>query len=109
VYSLGNFVFNTQGQYAERGKDPYSLVARFDVTDDGDAASIQLRLYPIFSDNMATNFQPRPVTDSEFEFVQDFLLRHSRIPRHLREDVTRGKDDIGHFFEVDVTPTRRAE
>lgn len=106
VYSLGNFVFNTQGQYQETGKDPFSLVARLDFVDAAPAGALRLRLYPILCDNLATDYQPRPVSEDEFGVVQEFLLRYSRIPHHLRDDMTRGRDNVGRFFEIDVTPDR---
>ncbi len=62
VYSIGNLHFNSPGRYALFGKDPYSFVGALDIRNAGGTATLRLRLYPIVSDNLQTDYQPRPVT-----------------------------------------------
>ncbi|MGK9172010.1 CapA family protein [Yokenella regensburgei] len=62
VYSIGNAVFNSNGEFRERGAPPYGFIARLQVG----AGTPQLQLLPIFTDNRQTFWQPRPVTEEEF-------------------------------------------
>ncbi len=98
VYSLGNFVFNSLGRYEKMDADPYSLVARLDVRDDGGQRRMILRLYPIYSDNRITNFQPHFVTRDEFQKVSSLLLEHSRNPAELESHLRTARDDSGRYF-----------
>ena len=98
VYSLGNFVFNSQGRYEKMGAEPYSLVARLDVCNDQGQRSMILRLYPIYSDNRVTNFQPYFVTREEFQKVSSLLLKHSRDPTELESHLRTARDDSGRYF-----------
>jgi poly-gamma-glutamate capsule biosynthesis protein CapA/YwtB (metallophosphatase superfamily) len=98
VYSLGNFVFNSAGRYEKMGADPYSLVAQLTVGDDRGQKSMILRLYPIYSDNRVTNFQPYFVTREEFEKVSSLLHDHSRDPTLLENHLRTALDDSGRYF-----------
>jgi poly-gamma-glutamate capsule biosynthesis protein CapA/YwtB (metallophosphatase superfamily) len=104
VYNLGNFMFNSRDRYELTNKEPLSLAARMDLYETQGNPVFRLRLYPILSDNDATNYQPRLVTEEEFALAEDLLLRRSPIPRQLREGMTAGRDAIGRYFEIDVTP-----
>jgi poly-gamma-glutamate capsule biosynthesis protein CapA/YwtB (metallophosphatase superfamily) len=70
VYNLGNFVFNSTGRYKKKEIDPFSLMANLSVARKKNGLSVSLRLYPIFSDNRITLFQPHFVTDNQFEKAQ---------------------------------------
>lgn len=105
VYSLGNFVFNSQGRYEKMGAEPYSLVARLDVSYKQGQRSMVLRLYPIYSDNRVTNFQPYFVSREEFQKVSSLLLKHSRDPTQLESHLRTARDDSGrHFIWTDLDP-----
>jgi len=109
VYGLGNFVFNAPSEYRENRIHPYGFAAALDaVPDSGDVAFL-LRLYPIYNDNTATNYQPGPVSQEDFDAVEELLLQRGPIPRRLREGMRRGRDDFGSFFELDVTTGRGIE
>ncbi|WP_166354826.1 CapA family protein [Phytoactinopolyspora limicola] len=69
VYSLGNFVFNWSGRFSQYDVPPFGLVARVGVEPAADHWAIDVRLYPIASDNKTTGFTPRPATDNEFEGI----------------------------------------
>jgi hypothetical protein len=102
VYSLGNLHFNSPGRYRLFGKDPYSFVAALDV--DAGTRAFRLRLYPIVSDNLITDYQPRPVEEGECDTVERLLLRQAALPRELRRHMGRGHDQYGLYFELDVSP-----
>jgi UDP-N-acetylmuramoyl-tripeptide--D-alanyl-D-alanine ligase/cyanophycin synthetase/poly-gamma-glutamate synthesis protein (capsule biosynthesis protein) len=96
VYSLGNFVFNAQGSYSLPGAAPYSLVAKLAFAS---RRGQTLRLYPIFSDNEKTGYQPRFVDDAEFEAVLDLLQSHSPDGEGLTRQAARGRDETGLYLE----------
>ena len=62
VYSIGNAVFNSNGEYQERGMPAYGFIARLLLGHP----MPQIQLLPIFTDNRQTFWQPRPVSEAEF-------------------------------------------
>ncbi len=62
VYSIGNGVFNSNGEYQSRGMPACGFIVRLRL---GTGAA-QIQLLPIFTDNLKTFWQPRPVTEGEF-------------------------------------------
>jgi poly-gamma-glutamate capsule biosynthesis protein CapA/YwtB (metallophosphatase superfamily) len=92
VYGLGNFLFNTRGRYEAMNSPPYSLVARLLLEQAANGVSVTLRLYPIVSDNRLVNFQPRPVTQEEFDTVRALLDPSLHV----------AADGLGPFFELAV-------
>ncbi|WP_337014111.1 CapA family protein [Leclercia sp. AS011] len=62
VYSIGNAVFNSNGEYQARGMPAYGFVVRLLL---GHPVP-QIQLLPIFTDNKRTFWQPRPVNEAEF-------------------------------------------
>ncbi len=102
LYGLGNFVFNSPGRYQKVGLDPFSLAASLDVVDKEERLTLTLRLYPIFSDNRITKYQPRLVTREELNRVKSTLLKRSPDPEHLQKELMVGEDEIGLFLALDV-------
>ena len=62
VYSIGNAVFNSNGEYQTRGVPAYGFIVRLRLG----GREPQIQLLPIFTDNKRTFWQPRPVNESEF-------------------------------------------
>ncbi len=103
LYSLGNFVFNSPGRYhKEKDAHPYSLTARLDIAKENEFLHLTLRVYPIFSNNRLTNYQPRPVNRREFNELLLEIFRHNEFPRKLRQQVAVGKDKSGYYFNLDL-------
>ena len=102
IYSLGNFMFNSPGRYLKKKADPFSLVARLDVTKNQGAPTVALRLYPVISDNRITNYQPCFVSEQQFRRVQELLLRHSTDAESLRRSMGTGEDRFGRYLVFDV-------
>jgi len=92
LYGLGNLLFNTRGRFSQTQSLPFSLVARLLIEDRGDALAIRLRLYPIVSDNRLVQYQPRPVTLTEFHQVKAFL----------KGAWPEGRDGLGYYLELSV-------
>ena len=63
LFGLGNAVWNTPGRYSAELVAPYSLLATLTFPDAGRPL---LRLIPILTDNMITQFRNRPLDDDEF-------------------------------------------
>jgi poly-gamma-glutamate capsule biosynthesis protein CapA/YwtB (metallophosphatase superfamily) len=102
LYSLGNFVFNSPGRYQKKQVDPFSLAVSLNVTDESGSLALILRLYPIFSDNRISNYQPRFVTDGELGRVRDIILQHSPDSENLGKELGIGKDEIGPFLTLAI-------
>jgi hypothetical protein len=73
VYSLGNLIFNSEGEYESREVQPYSLIAEMEFSRKGGAVSGHMNLYPIVSCNQLTQFQPTFVSEDQFEHVVELL------------------------------------
>lgn len=83
VYSLGNFVFNSPGRYKSMDAPPFSLIAKL-LVDEND---FNLKLYPIFTDNLQTDYQGRFVTEDEF----------GEVVKLLKLDGQTGEDEFGRY------------
>lgn len=55
---------------------------------------MNLKLYPILSDNHKINYQPRLVNSKEMNTVYELLRSHS-IGANEEKDYKRGKDEAG--------------
>lgn len=73
VHSLGNLIFNSEGEYESRRVQPFSLIAEIEFSRAGNAVSGHLNLYPIVSCNQLTQFQPTFVDSDQFEQVVEML------------------------------------
>ena len=73
IYSLGNLIFNSEGEYERRGLQPYSLVAELELTRQEKTVHCKLNLYPIVSCNQMTQFQPTFTDSNQFEQVVGML------------------------------------
>jgi len=103
LYNLGNFVFNSPGRYQKMEVAPFSLIAKLNVSHQKTGLTLTLILYPIFSDNRLSNYQPRPVTEKEINKVQDIIFQKS--PPYLKQTMRVGKDQTGFFLTLDVWPS----
>jgi UDP-N-acetylmuramyl pentapeptide synthase len=77
AYSLGNLVFNSEGEYERRGVHPYSLIAELQLSRASHGVSARLNLYPIVSCNQMTQFQPTFVDAEQFSQVVECLANAS--------------------------------
>lgn len=100
VYSLGNFVFNTGGEYKKRGVPPYSLIARLEIREDRGEWSTNCKLYPILSDNRRQGFRPRPVTKNEANDAYAQIATHLPDRAKLIESFNLVRDGRGwHLYQ----------
>jgi UDP-N-acetylmuramyl pentapeptide synthase/poly-gamma-glutamate capsule biosynthesis protein CapA/YwtB (metallophosphatase superfamily) len=73
IYSLGNFIFNSEGEYEQKSVPPFSLMAEIEMRRRGSGVEGLLNLYPIVSCNQLTQFQPAFVNTMQFEQVTRML------------------------------------
>lgn len=108
VYGIGNGNFLSEGRWhrfeVENGILPFSFWSVLEVClhDDG-SRRLQLKLYPVYSNNRETNYQPGPVTAEDFERVISAL--HGRPRRPWRFDnpaKSTGRDDLGSYLALDL-------
>ena len=89
VYSIGNFMFNSPGRYERYDVDPYSLMARILILGQRK----YLQLYPIFTDNLVTNYQSRFVDETEFDEIYEDIFQ---------EGMKAGKNSYGYYIRVSL-------
>jgi UDP-N-acetylmuramoyl-tripeptide--D-alanyl-D-alanine ligase len=101
INGLGNFVFNSDGEYDAQKMPPYSLAARLELTADGPALKRRLKLYPLLSENRLTNFRPRFVDAAEFATVRSILTERNPSLSQEADSLSSGYDGFGWHFEID--------
>ncbi|ENX20820.1 hypothetical protein F892_02847 [Acinetobacter vivianii] len=89
IFGIGNGVFNSNGEFEKYQALPYGLVVRINLK----AQSVQL--YPIFTDNLQSFWQPYPVNETQFEQAQHFLIRQLNAA-----DYTLGQDQLGAYIQL---------
>jgi len=89
VFGIGNAVFNSNGEYEEHNALPYGCIARLDLSKD------RLRLYPIYTNNLKTFWQPHPVNEEEFSKVSNYMT--SLL---TQENYSLAQDKLGFYVEL---------
>lgn len=89
VFGIGNAVFNSNGEYTEQNALPYGCIARLDLSKD------RLRLYPIYTNNLKTFWQPYPVNEDDFSEASNYMT--SLL---TPENYYAAQDDLGFFIEM---------
>jgi poly-gamma-glutamate capsule biosynthesis protein CapA/YwtB (metallophosphatase superfamily) len=101
IFSIGNFIFLSSGRYAENPDIlPCSFLAvlLFYTTDD--TMHSVVRLYPIISDNLISEYMPQPVSRELFEQINTNINQKSVTDLH--DKMQTGKDNLGYYFEIAV-------
>ncbi|MDB9694873.1 CapA family protein [Acinetobacter nosocomialis] len=89
VFGIGNAVFNSDGEYEQQNALPFGCIAKLDLAND------LLRLYPIYTDNLKTFWQPYPVDIENFSKASTYmtsLLTH--------ENYMTSQDNLGRYVEI---------
>lgn len=89
VFGIGNAVFNSNGEYAEHNALPYGCIARLDLSKD------RLRLYPIYTNNLKTFWQPYPVNEEDFSKASCYMT--SLL---AQENYSLAQDKLGFYVEL---------
>ena len=108
LYSIGNFMFHSPGRYGLMQAPPCSAVASLNIQMVNNRPDIQLKLYPIISDNKLTNYQPRFVTNHELDDLGKVLLQ-KKIMASSESLLKAQQDKFGYYFQVPVLQTNLTE
>ena len=96
VYNIGNFVFPSPGRYEETGAHPYGFIAELILSEGTAEIARSLRLYPIFTDNLASDYQGRFVTEKEFQDASRII--RERFAGEVKFE--EGESVYGKYFEI---------
>jgi len=89
VFGIGNAVFNSDGEYEQQQALPFGCIARLDLAKD------LLRLYPIYTNNLKTFWQPYPVD------IEDFSKASTYMTSLLTpENYIATQDNLGRYVEI---------
>lgn len=89
VFGIGNVVFNSNGEYEKHNALPFGCIVRLDLSKD------LLRLYPIYTNNLKTFWQPYPVN------AEDFLKASIYMTSLLTpENYIATQDNLGAYIEI---------
>ncbi len=107
AFSIGNGVFLSGGRYQryvdEHGILPVSAWAILEVVRDADHRRVDLKLYPVYSDNRTTDFRPGPIAPDELESTIETLREHTSNPaRFDLEHLDVGSDDLGPHLNLSL-------
>jgi hypothetical protein len=102
LYSIGNFVFLSEGRFEKLRHPPYSCIAQLILVDNKGKIEKWIRLNPIFSNNLQTNFQPRPLTDDESAEFVSILLNKSPLISQESRSILMGKDECGIYLQFHI-------
>ncbi|HKQ93963.1 MAG TPA: CapA family protein [Aestuariivirgaceae bacterium] len=106
IFGLGNFIFNSEGEYDRHDVPPTSLLGRLRVKSGPNGIETSMQLYPIVSNNQVTRFRPRFVSATEFA---DLLSRlWDRCPELRDGDggFTTGCDRDGWYLRLGLQANR---
>ena len=78
LYNIGNFIFNSPGRYGSTGAKPYGLMAELNISRD----SRSLKLYPVFTNNLETDYQARRLEEGEFDDCFNFVFKSNKDKIH---------------------------
>lgn len=99
IYSLGNFVFNSPGRYQNENAWPYSAIAILRFSLENNKLNARIRLYPIVTDNLVTNYQTHPVDEKDFDKTIELLMDKSASSKALLSNLAKGRDKLGFYLE----------
>lgn len=102
AYSLGNYVFNSFGEYAKRNVPPISLLACLNLEVEHNELQAWLSLYPVISDNLRTGFQPQFASYAEAEEFWDILRSKNELLNRDSEYAVYETDELGHCLTLKV-------
>jgi hypothetical protein len=100
VYGIGNFIYNAPGRFHKFDVLPYGLIPRLRFQAGRDHCHVELELYPIFSDNRTSDYQPRFLNGRELrELVKRFMM-HSESGNELIRRAIMGRNQFGPYFSL---------
>lgn len=99
IYGIGNFAFLSPGRYKKKKAPPFSYGAQLILAVKNGKLQKWMRIYPIHTDNRVNKYQPRPVTEDEFNKFTELIFDKSPITQQTEKMIRKSKDDAGYFLE----------
>lgn len=93
LYDIGVSIFNSDDDTRETIQHPYSLIPQVNVNPNH---TIELKLYPIYTNNHATLWQPRFVDKKEFNHCYTLLKKYGTLPNISM------KHDDQYYFNISI-------
>ena len=59
----------------------------------------RVRIYPIITDNLVTNYQTHPVDEKDFNKTIELLMDKSVSSKALLSNMGKGKDELSFYLE----------
>ncbi len=94
-YGIGNGVFNSNGEYEIRKAPPYSFLVQLRIEKIGNE---YIRLYPLFSNNLKSFWQPHIISEEQFKEVIGYQASVGSPIASFSMDV----DGFGPFMETPI-------
>lgn len=89
MFGIGNAVFNSDGEYEQQQALPFGCIARLDLAKD------LLRLYPIYTNNLKTFWQPYPVDIKDFSKASTYMTSLLTPENYIAT-----QDNLGRYVEI---------
>jgi UDP-N-acetylmuramoyl-tripeptide--D-alanyl-D-alanine ligase len=102
IYSIGNFMFNSRGRYKKYNAPPFSFVAKLDVREEHKSTTLNLKLFPILTNNQITHFQPRFVNGKEFISIYEMLKEHNSSIESCHTSAERCGEEALFCFDINL-------
>lgn len=102
VYSMGNFAFNSRGRYKKSEMPPFSCAVNLEASVDEQQLKLELKLYPIMTNNLESKYQTRPINAQEWSaFREDVLARMTTVKFRMGSCIL-GSDRLGYVANLKV-------
>lgn len=107
VYGIGNGNFQSGGRWKHfeetNGILPFGFWVMLDITKRGNDRRVSVNLYPVYSDNSASGFQPGPVNAEDFERTIAALTERAEPDGAFPNgQVSFAEDDLGHYIRLEL-------
>ncbi|RPI18112.1 MAG: CapA family protein [Ignavibacteriae bacterium] len=102
IYSIGNSIFNAPGRYKSNNVKPYSFIAELVIRNNDSDKEKHLRLYPLYTDNLETDYRVRYLNTGEVTDCYN-RLKEKSIDKNIFNDEFRIKEnEETQFFEIQL-------
>lgn len=108
AYGIGNGNFQSGGRWKKfeerNGIVPFSFWTVLEVTrSESGNRRVSVNLYPVYSDNSATGFQPRPVSSEDFDLVTKALTERAEPTGSFPgEHMSFSSDELGYCIRLEI-------
>lgn len=106
VESIGNGLFLSRGRFSKYVKEnsilPYAAWTFFEIKTRRGRRQYSAKLYPVYSDNVKTDYQPKPVSATDFDSVYASIIERTPTIAVEALRLSREHDELGHYISIQV-------